>query len=104
MGHAALVLFRGGRAAGIFGDHQIKAELPRVAGSRLHADVGGNTAHDDRVNAATAELQLKIGAVEGAPLAFGDFNVAVAFAKRYRVRPPVFRQGAGGSLRINGLF
>ena len=104
MGHAALVLFLGGRAAGIFGDHQIKAQLPRVAGGRLHADVGGNAAQDDGVDAATAELQLEIGTVKSAPLAFGHFNIAVAFAECGRVRPPVFRQGACRNLGINGLF
>ena len=59
MGHAALVLIRRGCAAGIFGDHQVKAQLPGVTGGGLHADVGGDTAQNNGVDPATAQLELR---------------------------------------------
>jgi len=91
-------------AARVFGNDQVEAQLPGVAGGRFHADIGGNSAQDNGVDAATAQLQLQIGAVKGAPLAFGDFDIAVAFAKRRRLRPPVFRQRVRPGLRVDGLF
>ena len=58
----------------------------------VHTNVGGDPAQNNRVDPATAQLELQVGAVECAPLAFGDFYIAVAFTERDRIRPPVVRQ------------
>ncbi len=77
MRHAALMLLGGGGAAGIFGDDQVKTQLPGVAGGGFDADVGGDTAENNGVDTAAAQLKLKVGAIERAPLAFGHFDIAL---------------------------
>ena len=104
MGHAALVLIRRGCAARIFRDHQVKAQLPGVTGGGFHTDIGGDPAQNNRVDPATAQLELQVGAVECAPLAFGNFYIAVAFTERDRICPPVVRQRLRRGLGINRLF
>ena len=54
MRHAALMLFGGGGAAGIFSDDQVKTQLPGVAGGGFDADVGGDTADHVYRQAVTA--------------------------------------------------
>src|SRR5580693_9202665 len=62
--------------AGIFDEHEGKAEAGALAGCGLDACVGGDTGEDDRVNAAGFELLLQVGAGEGAPMPLGDEDVA----------------------------
>lgn len=81
MGHAALMLIRRGCAARIFRYHQVKAQLPGVTGGGFHTDVGGDPAQNNSVYPATAQLELQVSAIECAPLAFGDFYIAVAFTE-----------------------
>ena len=95
-GSCCPVLFRRSRAACVFGNHRVKAQLPCVTGGGFHANVGGDPAQDNGVDTAAAQLQLRVGAIEGAPLAFGHFDIAVAFTERDRIRPPVVRQGVRG--------
>ncbi len=54
------MLLGGGGAAGIFGDDQVKAQLPGVAGGGFDADVGGDTAEDNGVDPAAAQLKLQV--------------------------------------------
>ena len=91
MRHAAKMLFRRRRAAGVFDKNEVKTQLPGVARRRFDADIRGDTAQDNRIDTATAKLQLQVGAVKGPPLAFGDFDIARLFFQRERIGPPVFR-------------
>ena len=85
------MLFGRRRAAGIFNQNQIKSQLPGVARRGFDADVGGYSAQNDGVDAATAKLQLEVSAVKSAPLTFSNFDIAFLFFQRERVGPPVFR-------------
>ena len=90
MGHTALMLFGGGGAACILGDDQVETQFPGIAGGGFHADVGGDTAKNNGVDTAAAQLQFKVGAVERAPLAFRDFDIAILFAELPPDRPTSF--------------
>ena len=104
VGHTALVLFSRACTARIFSDDQLKAQLPGVTGGRFHADVSGDPAENNRINAAATQLKFQVGTVERAPLTFSNFDIAVLFAQRRGIGPPVFRQGGGRDGRIDRLF
>ena len=53
------MLLGGGGAAGIFGDDQVKTQLPGIAGGGFDADVGGDAAENNGVDTAAAQLKLK---------------------------------------------
>lgn len=104
MRHAALMLLGGGGAAGIFSDDQVKTQLPGIAGGGFDADVGGDAAENNGVDPAAAQLKLKVGAIERAPLAFGHFDIALLLTQRGRVGPPVFGQRMRPGLSVDRLF
>ena len=51
------------------------AVFVRRARGRLDPDVGRDAANDDRAHATSAELQVQLRTVEGAPLTLGDADV-----------------------------
>lgn len=60
MRHTALMLLGGGGAAGIFGDDQVKTQLPGIAGGGFDADVGGDAAENIGVDPAAAQLSARL--------------------------------------------
>src|ERR1700728_1771925 len=62
--------------AGIFDEHQGKAEAGALAGCGFDACVGGDACEDDGVDAAGFNLLLEIVSGEGAPMALSDEDVA----------------------------
>src|ERR1700722_4984402 len=63
--------------AGIFDEHEGKAQDSTLARGRLDACIGGDACEDDRVDAAGFKLLLEVGSGEGAPMALGDEHVAM---------------------------
>src|ERR1700722_12660023 len=70
------VMLRVLAGAGIFDEHEGKAEAGALADGGLDAGVGGDASEDDGVNGAGFELLLEGGAGEGAPVPLGDEDVA----------------------------
>src|ERR1700688_4670448 len=58
--------------AGVFDEHEGKAQAGSLARGGLDTGVGGDACEDDRVDAAGFELLLQVGAGEGAPMPLGD--------------------------------
>lgn len=63
-------------AGGVFGEEEGVAVFPGGAGGGFDAHVGGDSAQHDGGDAATAELEVEVGAVESTPLVFEDDQVA----------------------------
>ncbi len=61
---------------GVFYEHKGKAEAGALTGSGFDAYVGGDAGEDDGVDATGFELLLEVCAGEGAPVAFGEEDVA----------------------------
>ena len=68
--------------AGVFDQHKGKSQSGTLPRSGFDAYVGRNAGQDDRVDAAVLELLLQIGAGEGAPMTFGNEDVAGLKASR----------------------
>ncbi|MNE73549.1 hypothetical protein D3C80_1695690 [compost metagenome] len=83
-------------AAHVFGDHQLIAMFPGRTSGRLHANIGGDTAQHHRFDTPTAQLQVQIGAIECAPLTFGDQHIAVLYRQFFGEFPPGRWQPADG--------
>src|SRR3546814_7687597 len=65
------------------------ALFPAGPRGRFDADAGDDAAQHDGVDAAAAQLQVQLGAVEGIPLPLGDQNVGGLVVKLRRNVPPV---------------
>lgn len=63
---------------GVRHDRQFVASLVGRSSSRLDADAGRNAGEDNPGDLAPAELKVEFGAVERAPAALGDQDLAVA--------------------------
>src|SRR6202051_2542231 len=63
--------------AGIFDEHEGKAQAGTLTRGGLDASIGGDACEDDRVNAAGFKLLLEVGSGEGAPMALNDEDVAM---------------------------
>src|SRR3984885_3658378 len=63
--------------AGIFDEHEGKAQAGPLTRGGLDACIGGDACEDDRVDAAGFKLLLKVGSGEGAPMALSDEHVAI---------------------------
>src|SRR6202020_1466203 len=71
------VVHLGGQAArGIFGKNDGIAVFPCLSCRRLDAHVRCDASQNDCLDTAAAQLQVQLRAMEGAPLALGDENVA----------------------------
>ncbi len=67
----------GGHAGhGIFDEDDLVAAVEGCAGGGFDAEVGGDAAEEDGVDAAAAELLIEVGGVEGSPLPLGDEEIA----------------------------
>src|ERR1700678_3797198 len=55
--------------AGIFDEHEGKAQAGTLTRGGLDASIGGNACEDDRVDAAGLTLLLEVGSSEGSPMA-----------------------------------
>jgi hypothetical protein len=62
--------------AGIFDEHQGKAQAGTLTRGGFDACIGGDACEDNRVDAAGFKLLLEVGSGEGAPMALGDEDVA----------------------------
>src|SRR6202030_1281234 len=71
-----VVHLRGHGARGIFGKNDGIAVFPCLSCRRLDADVRCDASQNDCLDTAAAQLQIQLRAMEGAPLALGDENVA----------------------------
>src|SRR6202051_1636311 len=63
--------------AGIFDEHEGKAQAGTLTRGGLDASIGGNACEDNRVDAAGFKLLLEVGSGEGAPMALSDEDVAM---------------------------
>src|SRR5580692_5869496 len=63
--------------AGIFDEHEGKAQAGTLTRGGLDACIGGDACEDDRVDAAGFKLLLEVGSGEGAPMALSDEDVAM---------------------------
>src|ERR1700728_3664776 len=63
-------------ARGIFGKNDGIAVFPCLSCRRLDADVRCDASQNDCLDTAASQLQIQLRAMEGAPLALGDENVA----------------------------
>src|ERR1700729_3440760 len=63
--------------AGIFDEHEGKAQAGTLTRSGLDASIGGDACEDDRVDAAGFKLLLEVGSGEGAPMALSEEDVAM---------------------------
>jgi hypothetical protein len=77
------VAFGSAGGHGVLGKDLFKAALVGVAGRAFDAERGGDAAEDDGREAATAQLEFEIGAVECAPLALEDDKI-VGLAIEFR--------------------
>src|ERR1700684_2300270 len=62
--------------AGIFGEHEGKAQAGTLTRGGLDASIGGDACEDDRVDATGFKLLLEVGSGKGAPMALSDEDVA----------------------------
>ena len=85
-----------GAAGGVLGEHDVVAQLPRVARGRFHADRRRDAGQHDGPDAAAAQLQVQLGAVERAPLALQDVDVAGLRAAAPAVSSSQLAGGAPG--------
>ena len=65
-----------GAGAGIFDEHEGKAQAGSLTCGGLDASISGDACEDDRVDPAGFELLLQVSAGEGAPMPLGDEDVA----------------------------
>src|ERR1700688_2970320 len=63
--------------AGIFDEHNGKAQASTLTRGGLDAYIGGDACEDDRVDAAGFKLLLEIGSGEGASMALSDEYVTM---------------------------
>src|SRR6202167_2340998 len=63
--------------AGIFDEHEGKAQAGPLTRGGLDACIGGDACEDDRGDAAGFKLLLQVGSGEGAPMALSDEHVAI---------------------------
>src|ERR1700690_3212051 len=63
--------------AGIFDEHEGKAQAGPLTRGGLDACIGGDACEDDRVDAPGFKPLLKVGSGEGAPMALSDEHVAI---------------------------
>src|SRR6202045_3393706 len=63
--------------AGIFDEHEGKAQAGSLTRGGLDTGIGGDACEDDRVDAAGFEPLLQGGAGEGPPMPLGDEDVAM---------------------------
>src|SRR6202453_95909 len=63
--------------AGIFDEHESKAQAGTLTRGGLDACIGGDAREDDRVDAAGFKLLLEVGSSEGAPMALSDEGVSM---------------------------
>src|SRR3984957_18692813 len=63
--------------AGIFDEHEGKAQASTLTRGGVDAYIGGDACEDDCVDAAGFKLLLEVGSGEGAPMALRDEDVAV---------------------------
>src|ERR1700744_1294497 len=71
------VVHLGGHGArGIFGKNDGIAVFPCLSCRRLDAYVRCDASQNDCLDTAATQLQIQLRAIEGAPLTFGDKNVA----------------------------
>src|SRR5580693_7537342 len=63
--------------AGIFDEHEGKAQAGTLTRGGLDASIGGNACEDNRVDAAGFKLLLEVGSGEGSPMALSDEDVAM---------------------------
>jgi hypothetical protein len=63
--------------AGIFDEHEGKAQAGTLSRGGLDACIGGDACEDDRVDAAGFELLLEVCSGEGASMALSDEDVAM---------------------------
>src|SRR5579864_6683902 len=68
--------------AGIFDEHEGKAQAGSLTRGGLDTGVGGDACENDGVDAAGFELLLQVGAGEGAPMPLGEEDVAGLKASR----------------------
>src|ERR1035437_3629513 len=76
----------------VFDEYLLVAPLEGIAGRALDADAGRDPAQDDCVDTSAAELQVQLGAVEGAPLAFRDEDVGGLPSKLRDYLRPIGRE------------
>src|SRR5580700_7072649 len=63
--------------AGIFDEHEGKAQAGTLTRGGLDACIGGDAREDDRVDAAGFKLLLEVSSGEGSPMALSDEDVAM---------------------------
>src|ERR1700761_4404835 len=63
--------------AGIFDEHEGKAQAGTLTRGGLDASIGGNACEDNRVDAAGFKLLLEVCSGEGAPMALSHEDVAM---------------------------
>lgn len=73
------------------------AVLVGGAGAGLDADAGGDAGQHDLGDPAAAQLQVEVGAVEGAPVPLGDGDVLVVPGQFVDDDVPALREAAGAA-------
>jgi len=75
--------------------------LERISRGRFNTDTGGDSAQYDGFDAAAAKVQVEVGAVERAPLAFCHHDVARLGTKFGRDFIPPGRRRPHGPLKVD---
>ena len=96
--HDKLMRFHLHTGHGIFHEDLSIPALVGVPCGGFDADVGGDAAKDYGPHLSATQLQVEFGAVESAPLTFGDDEIPRLWANLGRQFRPVGRQRAGVEL------
>ena len=89
-------------AHGVGGERDVVAVLVGGAGGGFHADAGGDARQHDLGDTAAAQLDVETGAVEGAPVALGDGDVAGVAGQFVDDEVPALGAGAGWAGGMGG--
>src|SRR5580698_2073529 len=81
-------------------DQQLVAVLVGLTRRRFHADLSRNAAQDDRADTASTQLQVHLGTVERAPLAFGNLQVPRLHQTGWKFVPTGRQATRGERLRL----
>jgi hypothetical protein len=76
LAYREVMRFRADGGHCVLGEDKLVAAVERSARCGFDSEVRGDSTQDDRSDIASAELLIQIGSIKGAPLAFGDDEIA----------------------------